>query len=110
MRDKGWKIACVRIPTHGPMRAIEDEAFDPALFEAMGDRLGVPFVDYGVVEGETSDGSHLGVGGARRLLAAVGRGTPASSRLAALNRSDVGRFGKKFGFDRNLRVRRTVLA
>ncbi len=67
MRDKGWAITCVRIPTHGPMRAIEDEAFDPQLFVAMGERLGLPFLDYGVVEGETSDGSHLGVGGARRF-------------------------------------------
>ena len=67
MRAKGWQIACVRIPTYGPMRAIEDEAFDPNLFAAMCTRVGVPFVDYGVVEGETSDGSHLGVGGARRF-------------------------------------------
>ncbi len=67
MRDKGWSIVCVRIPTYGPMRAIEDEAFDPALFEGLCERLQLPYLDYGVVEGETSDGSHLGVGGARRF-------------------------------------------
>ncbi|HPF12638.1 MAG TPA: hypothetical protein P5218_03120 [Planctomycetota bacterium] len=66
MKDKGWHIACVRIPTYGPMRAIEDEAFDPELFVSMCLELGLPYIDYGATgEYPTSDGSHLGVAGAR---------------------------------------------
>ncbi len=69
LKGKGWEIACVRIPTYAPMRAIEDEAFDPRLFVEVCERVGVPFKDYGTVENATSDGSHLGVAGARAFSA-----------------------------------------
>ena len=67
LKNKGWRIQCVRIPTYGPMRAIEDEGFDPQLFVDMCARAGIPYRDYGVVENATSDGSHLGVAGAREF-------------------------------------------
>ncbi|MEZ5975016.1 MAG: hypothetical protein R3E96_09295 [Planctomycetota bacterium] len=70
LKAKGWHITCVRIPTYAPMRAIEDEAFDPALFTQMCAEVGVPFFDYGSgPEYTTSDGSHLGVAGAKAFSA-----------------------------------------
>ena len=73
LKNKGWRIECVRIPTYGPMRAIEDEGFDPQLFVEMCARVGVPYKDYGTVENATSDGSHLGVAGARAFSEELAR-------------------------------------
>ena len=64
LKAKGWSVTCIRFPTYGPMRALEDETFDGNLFTVMCDKLGVPYLDYGSGDYTTSDGSHLGVEGA----------------------------------------------
>ncbi|MFT4648386.1 MAG: hypothetical protein ACI87O_000549 [Planctomycetota bacterium] len=64
LKTKGWNVTCIRFPTYGPMRDIEDKAFDGNLFEVMCGEIGVPYIDYGSGEYPTSDGSHLGVAAA----------------------------------------------
>ncbi|MDF1839607.1 MAG: hypothetical protein P1V35_17190 [Planctomycetota bacterium] len=67
LKAKGWNITCIRFPTYGPMRDIEDETFDGNLFTVMCDEVGVPYIDYGSGDYTTSDGSHLGVEGATQF-------------------------------------------
>jgi hypothetical protein len=69
MRDlqaEGRSLACVRMPISESLRAVEDEALDPALFVGLCERLGIPYVDYGTSE-PTIDGSHLTAEAGRRL-------------------------------------------
>ena len=66
LRDSGREIVCVRMPISSSLRAVEDEAFDPALFERMCADLGLPYHDLGTSE-PTVDGSHLTADGARHL-------------------------------------------
>jgi hypothetical protein len=66
LQAEGRSIACVRMPISPSLRAVEDEAFDPALFVGLCARLGIPYVDYGTSE-PTIDGSHLTAEGGRRL-------------------------------------------
>ncbi|MCP5021002.1 MAG: hypothetical protein GY930_04415 [bacterium] len=67
LKAKGWNVTCIRFPTYGPMRAIEDKTFDGNLFTHMCADLGVPYIDYGSGDYSTSDGSHLGVEGATKF-------------------------------------------
>ncbi|MCA9003409.1 MAG: hypothetical protein KDB61_15905, partial [Planctomycetes bacterium] len=73
LKDKGWQITCIRFPTYGPMRDLEDETFDPTLFDRMCADIGVPYIDYGKGPYVTSDGSHLGVAGAREFSRQLAR-------------------------------------
>jgi len=66
LQAEGRSIACVRMPISASLRAVEDEAFDPALFADLCERLGVPYVDYGTSE-PTIDGSHLTAEAGRSL-------------------------------------------
>ncbi len=67
LKAKGWNVTCIRFPTYGPMRDIEDETFDGNLFDVMCAEVGVPYIDYGSGDYTTSDGSHLGVEGATKF-------------------------------------------
>jgi len=62
----GRRIVCVRMPISPSLRAVEDEAFDPKLFEELCARLALPYLDLGTSE-PTIDGSHLTAEGGRHL-------------------------------------------
>lgn len=66
LQAEGRTIACVRMPISESLRAVEDEAFDPAQFVGLCERLGLAYVDYGTSE-PTIDGSHLTAEAGRRL-------------------------------------------
>jgi len=66
LRVSGREIVCVRLPISPSLRAVEDQAFDPALFERMCAEVGAPYHDLGSSE-PTIDGSHLTAEAARHL-------------------------------------------
>lgn len=63
---EGRSLRCVRFPVSPSVRAIEDEAFDPVLFERLCARRGLSYLDLGT-RYETIDGSHLSAPAARSL-------------------------------------------
>ena len=68
LQERGYRIACVRLPVMSKLEGVEDREFDPRLWREMCGELGVPYLDsFGTGDRyKTSDGSHL-VGGDAEL-------------------------------------------
>ncbi len=61
LQQRGYRIACVRLPVMSKLEMVEDREFDPRLWREMCAELGLPYLD-GFGSGDrfgTSDGSHL---------------------------------------------------
>ena len=59
LRERGWRIACIRLPIDPGLRAIEDSGDTGALLSGIAGDLGLPLFDFGAWPDAASDGSHL---------------------------------------------------
>lgn len=59
LRDRGWRIACVRLPCDPGLRAIEDSSGTGAIVSGIVEGLGLPWHDFGAWPDAAGDGSHL---------------------------------------------------
>lgn len=59
LRERGWRIACVRLPSDPGLREIEDASGTGALVSGIAEGLGLPLLDFGAWPDAAGDGSHL---------------------------------------------------
>lgn len=59
LRGRGWRIACVRLPSDPGLRAIEDSSGTGALVSGIAEGLELPLLDFGAWPDAAGDGSHL---------------------------------------------------
>ena len=59
LKDRGWRLAAIRLPTDPGIRTIEDDGGAQDLIAGIVEELDIPFMDYGVWPDSSSDGSHL---------------------------------------------------
>lgn len=65
--ERGWRVACVRLPIDPGLRELEDSTGAAPLLEALPRELGLPYRDFGAWADATTDGSHLHWRAADRL-------------------------------------------
>ncbi|MCA9001187.1 MAG: hypothetical protein KDB61_04635 [Planctomycetes bacterium] len=66
LRDRGWRIAIVRMPIEPNLREIEDQSHAAPIYDRLVQELNLPLKDFGAWPGATWDGSHLHLEGADR--------------------------------------------
>jgi hypothetical protein len=73
LRERGWRIACVRLPNDPELREIEDASDTGELVAGIAEGLGLPLLDFGPWPNATSDGSHLNWRAADRVTRELAR-------------------------------------
>jgi len=59
LKEKGWNIVCIRMPTFHELREIEENAFPSDRFESICRNLDLPYFDYSQSDFATYDGTHI---------------------------------------------------
>ncbi len=59
LKEKGWDIVCIRMPTFHELREIEENAFPGEKFEGLCRRLDLLYFDYSRTGFITYDGTHM---------------------------------------------------